>query len=404
MPKKSFPVTRRGALKWLAASGAAAIGTGAAFPLVLARPQTVRVGALIPTSGDAGPYARQMRLGINTAIAEINSAGGVLGRNIEVAYRDSETLPSVLPEHCRELVDDWGAIAVVGPWVSAGRKYAARFLASRGIPLLHASNHEAGFCSSTLFSVGPTTSHDGHTLVRYLDERGMKDYFMLGSYPSWQNTMFRQLRFPMHAYGHSVHGQALTAIGERQFRPIIRWIQQTETASVLFCVMRKHGQAFLHQARELGLLEKITVGWIGFNDVLIDGLWPEELERIVTASPFVMRDTEGGVPDFVARVRARHGNVPVSHLVLTHYNAVKALQAAWERSGELSAEGAVAGLRGLTFESPTGPVHIDAEHQHATMNVVIARGSPDGLRIIKRLGPVAPDPGCHVQSEPGGAA
>ena len=399
MQKRNTRIKRRDALKWIAASGAAAfVSRSTSLARVFAMDQTVRLGVLIPLSGDVDAYARQMRLGIDTAVAEINGTGGILGRKIAVEYRDSETTPAVLPERCRELIDEWGAIALVGPWASAGRKYAARFLADRNIPLVNASNHEGGFCSPVLFSVGPTTSQDGHALVRYLDEdEQIKDYFMLGSYPSWQNAMFRQLRFPMYQHGQHVHGQALIATDERQFRPIIRWIQETNTASVLFCVMRKHGQEFLHQAGELGLLDKITVGWIGFNDTLVDGLTPEELKRIVTTSPFVASDTEGGVPDFVARVRSQHGsNTPVGYHALTHYNAIKALKAAWEKSGEVSAEAAMTGLRGLRFESPTGQVSIDPQSQHATMPIVVARGSTEGLQVVKRLGPIDPDPGCRI--------
>ena len=119
--------------------------------------------------------------------------------------------------------------------------------------------HEGGFCPPVLFSVGPTTEHDGHALVRYPDEEEqIKGYFTVGSYPSRQNTMFRQQRFPMYQRGDHVHGQLLTGTGEQQFRPIIRWIQETKTASVLFCVIRSHGQEFLDQAREPGLLKKYS--------------------------------------------------------------------------------------------------------------------------------------------------
>ena len=390
---------RREALKWIAASGAIALtARGIALAPAWATADTVRIGALIPMMGDVDAYAQQMRMGIETAIAEINANGGVLGKKIEVEYRDSETTPAVLPGRCKKLVDDWGAVALVGPFVSAGRKYAARFLANRKIPLMNATNHEGEFCSPVLFSVGATTNHDGHALVRYLDEEEQaKEYFMLGSYPSWQNTMFRQLRFPMYQRGAHVLGQALMPTGEQQFRPIIRWIQETKTASVLFCVMRQHGQEFLHQAKELGLLEKITVGWIGFNDTLVNGLSPDELKRIVTTSPFIASDTEGGVPDFVARIRAQSGNeVPVGYHAFTHYNAIQALRAAWEKSGEVRARAALAGLRGLTFDSPTGSITIDPESQHATLNIMVARGSNDGLRVVKRLGPIAPDPGCSI--------
>ena len=405
-------INRRQALKCLSASGAAlllgrsrpAFGQSQAAQTTQAA-QPVRIGALLPVSGDADAYAHQMRMGIETAVSEINASGGVLGRPIEIAVRDSETAPATLPDRCRELVEDWGAIAIIGPWVSAGRKYASRFLAERGIPLVNATNHEGEFCHPNLFSVGPTTAHDGHALTRYLAESDTSDtsdtsesrasYFLLGSYPSWQNSMFRQIRFPIYRSGGKIHGQALTTTGERNFKPIIRWIQDTGAKTVLFCVMRHHGQEFIHQAVELGLLDKVMIGWIGFNETQAEGLSTQERQRIITTSPFVSSDPEGGVPDFVARVRRQHGaEVPVSYCALTHYNAVKALKAAWERSGSISPEAGKAGLAGLTFDSPTGPVTIDATHQHATMNILVAQGSEEGLQVVKRLGQIAAEPGC----------
>lgn len=391
------PITRRGLLKGLTALGAAAsLGRGVA---VLAQSDAaVRVGVLLPLTGDVDIHARQMRMGIETAVAEINADGGVLGRRLETAYRDSETDPTLLPGHCRELVADWGAAAVIGPWAAAGRRYAAHALAEFNVPLLNGTNHEGGFCSPALFSLGPTMAHDSQPLVRYLDAAGAgKKYFLLGSYPSWQNGMFRRLRFTIGPLGGHVQGQALTDYGERNFRPVIRWIQDSGAEVVMFCVTRHHGREFIHQAREMGLLDQVTVGWIGFNESLADGLEADQLARIVTTTPFVASDTEGGVPAFVARVRQSHGSeTPVSYMAFTHYNAVKALQAAWHRAGDVAAPATLNHLRGLEFASPTGPVTIDAATQHAAMPVMVARGAAGGLAVVERLGNVAATPGCGV--------
>lgn len=389
--------TRRGFLKGLTAFGAVASMSQGVKILAQTR-EAVRIGVLLPLTGDVDSYARQMRMGIETAVAEINEAGGVLGRPLETAYRDSETAPGVLPGHCRELVEDWGAVAVIGPWAAAGRRYAARALAKFNVPLLNGTNHEGGFCNPALFSLGPTMAHDSQPLVRYLDASGAgKKYFLLGSYPSWQNSMFRRLRFTIFPLGGHVQGQALTDTGERNFRPVIRWIQESGAEVVMFCVTRHHGREFIHQARDMGLLEQVTIGWIGFNETLVDGLEADELARIVTTTPFVASDTEGGVPAFVERVQGLHGSeVPVSYMTLTHYNAVKALQAAWNQTGDVSAAAALRALRGLDFTSPTGPVTIDAGTQHAAMPVMVARGAQGGLEVVERLGNVAATPGCGV--------
>lgn len=390
-------VTRRSLLSGFAALGATSL-LGRGFSALAQTGNTVRLGVLLPITGDADMYARQMRMGIETAIAEINDAGGVLGRPLEAAYRDSETAPPVLPDRCRELVGEWGAVAVVGPWAAAGRRFASRVLSEFDVPLVNATNHEGGFCNPALFSLGPTMAHDSQPLVRYLDAAGAgKKYFLLGSYPSWQNTMFRRLRFTIGPLDGHVQGQALTDSGERNFRPVIRWIQESGAEVVMFCVTRHHGREFIHQARDMGLLEQVTIGWIGFNETLAEGLSGDELARIVTTTPFVASDTEGGVPAFVARARRTHGSdTPVSYMALTHYNAVKALEAAWNKAGDVDPAGTVRHLRGLDFESPTGGVTIDAGTQHAAMQVMVARGTDDGLQVVERLGKVAATPGCEV--------
>ena len=390
-------VTRRRILSGFAAVGAASM-VGRSLSALAQTRDTIRLGVLLPLTGDADMYARQMRMGIDTAITEINDAGGVLGRPLEAAYRDSETAPPVLPDRCRELVGDWGAVAVVGPWASAGRRYASRVLAEFNVPLVNATNHEGGFCNPALFSLGPTMAHDSQPLVHYLDASGAgKKYFLLGSYPSWQNTMFRRLRFTIGPLDGHVQGQALTDAGERNFRPVISWIQESGAEVVIFCVTRHHGREFIHQARDMGLLERVTIGWIGFNETLAEGLDADELARIVTTTPFVASDTEGGVPAFVARARETHGSeIPVSYMAFTHYNAVKALHAAWTKAEDVSPEAAIDNLRGLDFDSPTGAVTIDAGTQHAAMPVVVARGMEGGLQVVERLGKVAAVPGCEV--------
>ena len=385
-------LSRRTLVKGLAASGMAAV---AGFPAI-ARPRPIRIGALLPLSGDADAIARQMRIGIETAAADINGTGGILGRQIEIAWCESQTTPAVLPDLCRDLIEAWGAVAIVGPWVAAGRRYPNQVLAELGVPQLYAANHAGEHCHPNLFVLGPSTAQDGRVLVRHLDRTGAgKAYFLLGSYPSWQNAMFRQLRFTIGPLGGRVTGQAQTDVGERNFRPIIRWIQETDAEIALFCVLRQNARGFIHQARELGLLERVTVGWIGFNETLIDGLNDEELARVVTATTFASGDPEPGIGEFVARVQALHGeDVPVSYLAMTHYNAIKALQAAWGKAGEPSAKAALASLPGLTFEGPSGPVTIDRASRHAAMNVVIAKGGQGGLAVVERLGQIAPQAGC----------
>ena len=90
------PITRRSLLTGLTAFGAAA-SLGRGFSVLAQTGEAVRIGVLLPLTGDVDSYARQMRMGIETAVAEINEAGGVLGRPLETRTAIRKPPPTSCP-------------------------------------------------------------------------------------------------------------------------------------------------------------------------------------------------------------------------------------------------------------------------------------------------------------------
>ncbi len=394
--RKPRPVRRRTVLAGLAASSAASL-----LPLPAAgQGAPLRVGALLPLTGGLDHHAAQMRLGLETAADAINGAGGVLGKPLELVYADTGTTPQGLAETCARLAQDRKVAAAVGPFIAAGRKTAARAFGRFGIPVVSATNHEGRFCAPNFFSVGTTPNQDIFPLVRYLAGGSQRSYFLAGSYSSWQWSSFRQAILKVvYDLNGSVAGQALTRIDEQSFQPVIRWIASTGCDTVIFCVPRLSGVRFVRQARELGLLAGIKLGWVGFNELHAVRLPPSEAAQVTTVAPFVASDPQGGVPDLVARMKHLGGDNPQpTYYAFSHHLALTAVAAAAERAGEARAPAILEGIRGLTFDSATGPVTIDPATHHAELQLAVARGRAGGLEIVERLGPVAPDPGCPVQA------
>jgi urea transport system substrate-binding protein len=381
------------------------IGTGAMaatgflrLPRVSAA-SPVTIGVLLPTSGGLDDHARQMRLGVTTAVADLNERGGVLGRPLRLAFRDSEGSPRKLVDSCAELVRDEGAQAVVGPFIAFGRKVAARALALSRVPLLTGSNNEGGFCESGAFTLAPTPYQDVYPLLHHLDGGRGRSYFLVGSASSWQVNMFRRavLRILYH-HGGKMLGEALTRVEETNFEPVVRWAAATEADVVLFCVPRRQGTEFVRQAQATGLLDKVDLGWIGFNEMHAQDLGGDLAKQVVTASSFVASDPANGVPALVSRMRAHaEAATPITYYAFTHYTAVTALASAWEAAGEASGEAAMNALPNTALETVTGPISFDAASRQAKLPMVIAKGANDGsLEIVERSGVVEPGPGCET--------
>ena len=56
-------------------------------------PETYKVGAILPLSGSGANYGKWEKQGVDLAVDEINQAGGINGKKIEIIFEDSKSLP-----------------------------------------------------------------------------------------------------------------------------------------------------------------------------------------------------------------------------------------------------------------------------------------------------------------------
>ena len=104
-------LTRRGLLQATALAAAPAIGHAQNAPLTL--------GVLTPLTG-AGSFDGPRMLKAMQAVADdVNAAGGVLGRKVELTVEDDETNPEAAVRAAHKLVDVDKVPVIMGTWASA---------------------------------------------------------------------------------------------------------------------------------------------------------------------------------------------------------------------------------------------------------------------------------------------
>ncbi|HZS82740.1 MAG TPA: ABC transporter substrate-binding protein [Stellaceae bacterium] len=113
---KSRPVaTRRTILRGMAALAAASAG-----PLPAgAAGEPLRLGVLTPLTGAGSADGPRMLKAMQAVAAEVNAAGGVLGRQIELVVADGETNPDSAVKAARKLIDIDKIPVIMGTWASA---------------------------------------------------------------------------------------------------------------------------------------------------------------------------------------------------------------------------------------------------------------------------------------------
>jgi urea transport system substrate-binding protein len=356
--------------------------------------EPIRVGAVLPFSGGVELYGQQAKLGLDLALKDINAAGGILGRSVEVIYADDKTRPASAVTAVHELIERDGVVAVVGPITSQNLNAIAPVAASLKTPLLYATNFEGGKCDRYVFSFSTVPNQDLGQLLPYMSKTFGNSYFLLGADRVWPHQMFDIAQPLIEKLGGKVVGKQYTLGTETDFTALIEQVAAAK-AKVLLFALKGDGMDFIRQADDRGLFKDTTVAFLGLSEVDL-GIFRGKGQNMFTVVPSVATSEDPAVKAFVARVRADAGaEAVVSNYVVTHYNTLIALKAAIEKAGKVDKEAIVDALAGLVITSPTGPVTIDQNH-YATMNMFIAKTEGRDLVTVRALGEIAPQPGCKL--------
>ncbi len=97
----------------------------------------IKIGVSGPYTGGSAPMGVSMRDGVKLAVAEINAAGGVLGRQLQVVERDDEAKNERGVQIAQELINKEKVVATVG-FINTGVALASqRFYQEAKIPVIN---------------------------------------------------------------------------------------------------------------------------------------------------------------------------------------------------------------------------------------------------------------------------
>src|SRR4051794_2029661 len=240
--------------------GAAATVLAGSFPLpALAASEPIRFGVVQPFSGGLELFGNQAKLGLELAKAEINAAGGILGRPVELIYEDDKTDPKTAVERATSLVRKDQVIAISGPITSNNRDAMMPTLARAKVPLLYATNYEGGGCNRYLFSFNTVPNQELEKLLPAMKERAGTSFYMFGADYVWPQKMFEAASAIIGGMGGTVAGTEFTPWGVKEFAPVIRRIKDSGAKVLVFALPGADGITFIRQAEELGLFRDVTV-------------------------------------------------------------------------------------------------------------------------------------------------
>jgi branched-chain amino acid transport system substrate-binding protein len=196
----SFRIERRRLL-----AGSVSLVAASVLPRTAgAQAAPIKLGTLTPLTGSGGPYGPTMVKVVRGVVDEVNAAGGVLGRKIELVSEDDQTNPEAGVRAARKLIDVDKVSAILGTWASAVTTAVAplcwesrTFLCTTsGADSITQLPHQ-GY----LIRTQPNTTLQGRRFGEFCIAEGAKRIFFLSPQTPFAKSMFDNITAVVKAAG-----------------------------------------------------------------------------------------------------------------------------------------------------------------------------------------------------------
>ncbi|MFI5340616.1 MAG: ABC transporter substrate-binding protein [Candidatus Methylomirabilales bacterium] len=345
--------------------------------VLLAQPaqgqQPIKVAMIDTTTGAFALYGLAGIEGAKIAVAELNAAGGVLGRKVEMIVRDDAAKPDVGAREIRDVILREEVAAVFGP-VSSGVLLAMSEVAreNKTILIAHTSNTERAFVERGhryIFSVVPNTFIEGSAMGQYMAQKPYKKYMIIGpdyEFGHIQAEAFER-RLKENKKDVEIIGHVWPKGGETDFTSYITAIIAAKPDAVYGNLFGSDLIAFTKQAKGYDFFKKFPFAALYDVDTL-QGLGKDAVEGVIgyERGPFhVIRKLAPSqrFEDFITKYRAATNKYP-STWAINAYDGIMAWAKAVKKANTVDTEKVVDALEGLELDSLRGPGHYIRKVDH----------------------------------------
>ena len=347
--------------------------------------QTVKFGLAVPLTGPAAGYGRDEKMGADLAAAEINAAGGILGkRRIELVYEDEKGTPQDGVAAVQKLMSQAGAKAILAGTNSSVTLAESAITKNKVLHVNPGAQADAitEQGSPWLFQINNTSTTNSTIYHRYLiGTLKPKTMVYMGENTEFNKAVLANLKQALEGSQTKLIEVASYDAATTDFTSIITRLKATnaELVYVVDAYPARTAQIWKQIRQQGGFpLKAASTG-----TVQASATRPAEgaMEGVLTGDIF-MPDSSAAMNGFYQRFQAKYGEPP-NKASLVYYEAVQVVAAAMDKAGTDSDYDKIAKtLRDNTWTTPRGTLTFDAKGRAkaAKFYIQVVKGNDVALR------------------------
>lgn len=344
--------------------------------------EPIRIGMPVALSGPLGGIGAQMRRGCEFWAKGVNARGGLLGRPVELIVEDTAGNPATAVRKAQEMVERRGARILTAIVASNEALAIVPRLAEWDTIFISGDNGDGRLTGESLvpnfFRPNVSGPMGTRAVSLYLHDSPMKTFYGLGMDYAWGHNSMEVFEAEAKRAGKVFSGAVFSPTGTKDFSTYITKIRQSGADGVYLVLAGDDNNAFLAQARQFRLGDKMQMLTEQVVQMNIDATGDASI-GLIGASRYPHSYDIPANRAFVAAWQAEYGKLP-DMFEGDQYQSCVVLQAGIEKAGSIEAAKLRAGLEGLVVDSIKGPVLMRAcDHQGEQQGFMVKVVKRDGM-------------------------
>ncbi len=253
--------------------------------------ETVKIGLSYPETGTYAKQGIDEKWAADLAVEEINAAGGILGKKIQLVYMDSQANAKIAKQNAIDLFDKDGVQMLFGGSSSA------EAIADGKVAL---QRNKLFF--GTLTYATSTTGEEGHknifrecydsymaakVLAPYLNEHfAGKKYFYITSDYTWGWTTEDAIRKFTNTTDKTENRGVLTPLGAMDYKDALNAAKESNAQVLVLTEFGRDMGISVKQAYDMGLKKTMQIVVPNLTLGMAEVAGPEAMEGIIGAEPW----------------------------------------------------------------------------------------------------------------------
>ena len=345
-----------------------------AFGGAQAQSDTVKIGVILPMTGQQASTGRQIEAAIKLWVAQNGSRAG--GKKVEIILKDDGSVPDQTRRLAQELVVNDKVAALAGFGITPSAMATAPIATQSKTPMVVMAAATSAITQASPYVVRTsfTLPQAAVALAEWANKNNIKKVVSLvpDYAPGYDAEKYFDDRIELN--GGQVLEKLRTPLRSPDFAPALQKVRDLKPDALYVFLPSGQGAAFMKQFGERGL-DKAGIRLIGTGDITDDDQLNDMGDvalGVVNSHHYSAAHDSTTNKKFVQAFEAANKFRP-NFMAVGGYDGMRVIYKALDASKGAGGDALLNAMKGQIFESPRGPVLIDAQTRDIVHDMYIRK-------------------------------